>query len=335
MNQEFDENDIPNENQIYSSFQSQNDISKISFLSNHQSKYEDQHIIYLFKYFMEFQISKLDIQYMNIYGTCLSKFTNQLKTNNPHLITKILSHLRNQLQKIIFLTELHVAFLQSCIMSYNYKIGYQFTKSKIFLQESLDKKNQIIIEYFYYAGLIANAQKDYDEALRCYKIAYKMQPTSVFTFEAQKLESLLCFRLGLELKNWPNPQNSILVSKLKNIIESQGFKNLGERENDLQDQNINICLKEWSIQAQLYQFLQKEQELHSKVHFDLINHNFHFFDYETLIGLLMNINNVHNMFSINEEKKYLEFKYNNLTYKEINSKLENRYDLLKSLSQKK
>lgn len=32
---------------------------------------------------------------MNIYGTCLSKFTNQLKTNNPHIITKVLSHLRN------------------------------------------------------------------------------------------------------------------------------------------------------------------------------------------------------------------------------------------------
>lgn len=37
------------------------------------------------------------------------------------------------------------------------------------------------------------------------------------------------------------------------------------------------------------------------------------------------------MFSINEEKGYIEFKYNNLNYKEINNKLESRFGLLKSL----
>lgn len=34
------------------------------------------------------------------------------------------------------------------------------------------------------------------------------------------------------------------------------------------------------------------------------------------------------MFSINEEKQYLGFKYNNLTFKDINSKLESRINLL-------
>ncbi|CAD8181814.1 unnamed protein product [Paramecium pentaurelia] len=332
---EKDEYDIPNEQQIYASFQSDSDQLKLQYLASSQSEYENKHIVFLSKYFLEIDFKKISIQTINIQAICLSKFTQEQKTHNPNIITKILNHIKKQLQQQNFLNELHIAFLESCIMSYNYKIGYQFIKSKIFLKGSLEKKSQIIIEYFYLSGLIANAQKDFDEAFRCYKIAHKFHPTDVFTIEAQKMESLLCFRLGLELRNWSHPTNQLLVTNLQSILQEKEYILIKESNLDIQDKDINICLKEWSLQAQLYQFLKNEQELHSKVTFNLINNHFKIQDYEYLIDLLLQINKIHNMFLINEEKHYIEFNYNNLNYKEINSKLENRFDLLKSLNNTK
>ncbi|CAD8171506.1 unnamed protein product [Paramecium octaurelia] len=331
MNFEIDDSDIPNEKQVYIP----QHIAKVYQLFHQTARYNEQEMIYLLKFFMEFNIGSIEIMYLNIFRICLTKLTTELMPYNTRVITKMLICLKYPLQAIIFITDLHIAFLQSCIKSYNYKLGYQFIKSKIFLQSTIDKKDNIIIEYFYYAGLIANAMKDYDEALRCYRIAHKFEGSNSFSVEAQKMESLLCFRLGMELKNWSNPASQQLVAKLTSVIENNGDKEIKEKDLDFQDQDVSICLKEQALLAQLYQFLKKEYELHSKVSFDQIIHNFQIQDYETLINLLLQVNNIHNMFTINEEKRYIQFKYNNLTYKEINSKLESKYELLNTLTNKK
>lgn len=49
--------------------------------------------------------------------------------------------------------------------------------------------------------------QDFEEALRCYKIAYKFHPINCFSTEAQKMETLISFRLGYELRNWTHPAN--------------------------------------------------------------------------------------------------------------------------------
>ncbi|CAD8162812.1 unnamed protein product [Paramecium octaurelia] len=330
-----DEYLIPNESQIYSSFQSENEMSKLHFLAVNQSKYETQHILYLSQYFLEFDLKKLNIQTGPFISVCLTKLTHELKSQNPHLITKILVRTRTLITNLSSINDLHIGFLESCILSSNYKIGYQFIKSKIFSHGCLEKKSLIMIEYFYLSGVIANAQMDFDEALRCYRIAHKFSPTDNFTAEAQKMETLLSFRLGLELKNWSHPASQELVIKLQSHINHNEYRELKEKDLDFQDKDAYICLKEWSLQAQLYQFLRNEQELHSKVSFELIAQHFRLQNLDTLIDLLLQINKIHSMFLINEEKHYIEFKYNSLNYKDINSKLENRYNLLKLLADTK
>ncbi|CAK83554.1 unnamed protein product (macronuclear) [Paramecium tetraurelia] len=295
MNYDFDDNDIPNEKYV----NIPSHINKIYQIFTQTGRYNESDINYLLKFFLEFNINTMEINYMTIFRICLTKLSTELMPYYAQIITKILFHLKFPLQALSFITDLHIAFLQSCIISYNYKIGYQFIKSKIFLQSTLEKKDNIMIEYFYYAGLIANAVKDYDEALRCYRIAHKCQGSSAFTFEAQKMESLLCFRLGMELKNWSNPSNQQLVAKLSSFIENNYYKEVKDKDLDFQDQDANICLKEWTLLAQLYRFLNNEQELHSKVSFDLIIHNFQLQEYETLINLLLQLNNIHNIVTFN------------------------------------
>ncbi|CAD8082481.1 unnamed protein product [Paramecium sonneborni] len=337
MHQENDEYDIPSEQQIYSSFQSDHDISKLNFLANFKGSYENQHICYLAKYFIELDFKRTEPSQINTYAHCLYKLGCELKNKNPNLITKILYNLRNILEQIQFISEFHIAFLQSCIITYNYKLGYQFIKSKIFIQGGFEKKNNLFVEYFYFSGLIAQAQQDFDEALRCYKLANKFNPINNFSSEAQKMESLLCFRLGQELRNWSNPASQFLVYELSNFLQqNKDFKQFEDKSIDKnlyqQDQDVKICVKEWSQSAELYQFLQNEQEIHSKVSFDFILNHLKVQDQEILIEFLLQINKIHNMFLINEERRYIEFKYNNLTYQQINSKLEQRYNLLKALA---
>lgn len=164
-------------------------------------------------------------------------------------MTKILAHIRRLIKNLSSINELHIGFLESCISSSNYKIGYEFIKSKIFVHGCLEKKSLVMIEYFYLSGVIANAQMDFDEALRCYKIAYKFNSNDNFTLEAQKMETLLSFRLGLELRNWSHPANHELVSKLQSLINQKEYKELKEKDFDFQDKDAHLCLKEWSLQA--------------------------------------------------------------------------------------
>lgn len=53
-------------------------------------------------------------------------------------------------------------------------------------------------------------------------------------------------------------------------------------------------------------------------------------DFE-IIEKLVAINKIHNMFYINEEKRYIEFKTNNLNYNDINKQLESRLVLVETL----
>ncbi|CAD8093125.1 unnamed protein product [Paramecium sonneborni] len=333
MYQNDEDYSIPNEQQIYQSFDCCiDDLSKLRYLYNYQNKYLNKHIYYLSFHFSVLEIKSKDIQNMNIHAACLYKLVEEQKSQIPHLMTKILGILQNKLQQLPQINELHIAFLKSCIISYNYKIAYQFIKSKIFLHGNyLDNKNNLFIQYFYFAGVIAQAQQDFDEALRCYKLAYKISPQNEFSFEAEKMESLLRFRLGLELRNSSNIINQFVVNKLSDLISEKDQLDRKEREFNLSDSNLQICLKEWSQQALLYQFLQTESELHSKVSFDLLLFHLKIQNQDVLIEYLLQINKIHNMLSINEEKRYIEFRYNNLTYKQINSKLENRINLIQQL----